>query len=310
MPKPNPLGKINFEGMDPVFTQHYSQMIDTVNTLAGYNGEIELSDHVNMGGKRVTNVGDAVTPTDVVSSAVAQSRYSPSVLRPNFESKGSAPLQTMRRLNDPNQRELGSSHLNDLMSSVPNANQIFPIITNVGGGVQVVITPTRFKFADGSAVNLQGRTDLLSFPASFTIATISSSGTVVTLTTTTASGLTAGQAVFVQGVSPVGFDGLWQLTSATPPFTLTYQASLGTLTGSGGTLLVNGVYYYSVSKRSIALKLSGPFSNDTPNNRITTNFDGSQIVAVVVVTASGGQVQQSGGGGSPLTGSPAGGAFF
>lgn len=310
MPKPNQLGKPQFTEMDPTFQTHYNQLIDTVNTLAGHNGPIELSNHLNLSGNQVTNVGPSKSPTSVLTSAAAQQQYSATAIRPQLESNGSFPLQTMRRLNDPNQRETQSSYLNDLMSSVPNANQIFPIITTLGGGVQVVIGSTSFKFADGTQVVLQGRTDLLSFPASFTISSISSSGNLVTLDTATSSGLTAGQTAYVEGVTPSGFNGLWQITSATPPFQLTYQASLGTVIGSGGTLLLNGVYYYSVNKRSAVLKLSGPFASDTASNRITTCLDGSQIVAVVVVTASGGQVEQSGGGGSPLTGSPAGGAFF
>jgi hypothetical protein len=309
--KPNQVPKLTtFEGMDPVFSQHYSQLIDTVNTLAGYNGDIELSNHVNLGGRRIKNVGEPVDPTDAVSHDFANSKYSASKLRPQLESSGSQPMQSMRRLSDANQREQQSSYLNDLMSSVPNANEILPIFTTMGGGVQVVIPATKFQFADGFIVQLLSRTDLLSFPATFTISSISSVGDLVTVVTTTATGLTAGQVATISGVTPSGFNGVQTITGATPPFTLTYQDSLGTVSGSGGTLQLNGVYYYSVNKRNNRVHLFGPFAADTPQNRIGANFDGSQIVAVVVITASGGQVQQSGGGGTPTTGSPVGGTFF
>lgn len=310
MPTPNQLGIISPPGDDPAFNQHYTQLTNAVNTLIGYNGPIGLKDHIDMGGKRVTNVGPPEDITDAISHSFANSKFSPSVIRPQLESNGSAPMQSMRRLNDANQREQQSSYLNDLMSSVPNANEIIPFFTTMGGGVQVVINPTRFQFADGAIVQLLGRTDLLSFPATFTISSISSVGDVVTLVTTAATGLTAGQVATIQGVSPVGFNGVELITSATPPFTLTYQASLGTVSGSGGQLLINGVYYYAVNKRNNRIHLFGPFASDSPRNRIGANFDGSQIVAVVVITSGGGQLQQSGGGGTPTTGSPVGGTFF
>ena len=157
---------------------------------------------------------------------------------------------------------------------------------------------------------LNGRTDVLSLPAQFAISAITSSGNVVTITTATASGLVAGQVVTINGVAPPEFNLTAVLTSSTPPFTLTFQASLGTLTGLGGFVQVNGVYYYAVRKRSTKIILLGPFTGDTAQNRLQANFDGFQIVAVVVITNDGGQVSQSGGGGSPVVGSPAAGAFF
>ena len=60
----------------------------------------------------------------------------------------------MRRVNDTNQREQSSSFLNDLMSGVPSANEIFPIISNVGAQVQVIIPASLFTFADGSTLML------------------------------------------------------------------------------------------------------------------------------------------------------------
>jgi hypothetical protein len=312
MPKPNQIGKLTtVEGMDPTFTQHYSQLIDMVNTLAGYNGTIQLSDHIDMGGKSIKNVVPTSDPGDVVTQALAAKKYSPSAIRPYLESNGSVPLQTQRRLNDPNQREQQSSWLNDLMGTPPSANTLFPILTNVGGGVQVDLPASTFTFADGSIVSLLAYTHLLSLPASYTISSISATGNVVTVVLTTPSTLTAGSAVTIEGVTPSSFNGTFVLTSVTGGgTTFTYQLSIGTVTGSGGTALLNGVYYFTVTKRSNLIFVKGPFAADTAQNRLQANFDSFQIVAVVVVTASGGQVESSGGGGSPLTGPVAAGAFL
>jgi len=307
----NQLAKPIFPSMPAEFQAHYSQLTDTINSLIGKNGTIPLSNHLDMAGYRIMNVGDPEEDTDALSSGVAQNSYSVGALAPQLESSSPTGLKSMRRLNDTNQREQGSSYLNDLMSAVPNANEIYPLITNSGGEVQVVIPTSLFTWADGSSIQLISRTDLLPLPAQYAINTISSTGLVVTLTTTVASGLSAGQAATIVGVTPASFNGTFGITSATPPYTLTYQSSLGTLTGSGGYVQTNGVYYYTVKKRDPTVHLSGPYASDTMQNRLQVNYDGFQIVAVVVITNSGGQVLLSGGGGSPITGaSPAAGAFF
>lgn len=311
MPLPNQLPKLNFEGIDPVFQQWLNQAADAINTHSGYNGPVTLADHLDLGGNRVMNIGPPVAATDALPSGVAAQTYSAPVLRPQLESSGSSPLVTPRRMNDPNQREQVSSYMNDLMSSVPSANDIFPTITPSGGGVSVSVPSSLFTFADRSTVLLNGRTDLLSLPAQVAITNVTVAGGVVTITTATPSGLVAGQIATIVGVDPPVYNGTRQLTSATPPFTLTYNDSGASgAYVSGGFVQVQGVYCYGVRKRSTSITLFGPFSSDSAQNRLQVNFDGFQIVAVVVVTADGGQVEQSGGGGSPIVGSPAGGAFF
>jgi hypothetical protein len=305
----NQLSKPQFPEMDPLFSAHYSQLTDTVNSLIGYNGQINLVNHLSLAGKRIMNVGEPIDPTDALSSGIAQSKYSVQVLAPQLEANSKTGLKSMRRVNDKNQREQSSSWLNDLMSSVPSANLIFPIITN-GASVQVVIPASLFTWADGSTIMLISRTDLLSKPAQFAISTISSVGNVVTVVTTAPSGLAAGQAATITGVTPASFNGTFGLTSVTLPDTFTYQLDLGTLSGSGGSVLLNSVYYYAVQKRDPTVHLLGPFPSDTMQNRLQANFDGFQIVAVVVITNNGGQVSLSGGGGSPIVGSPTAGSFF
>lgn len=311
MPKPDQLSKPQFPGMDPTFQQHYQQLIDTVNTLSGYNGEIELSDHLNLGFKRIKNVGVPVDPSDALSSGVAAGKYSAAVLRPQLESGSSQPFRSYRQMNNQTQREATSSWLNDLMSSPPNANTVFPTLTNVGSNVQVSIPASIFTFADGSQVKIQGRVDLLSRPAQYAITSLSVASGLVTVNCA-ASGLIAGEvATIVPGTNST-FAGTFQLTSSTGGGSvLQYQDPSASGTDTSGFVEVNGVYYYTLKKRSQTLVLRGPFTIDSCQNRLQVCFDGSQIVAVIVVTNSGAQVQLSGGGGTPITGaSPGAGAFF
>lgn len=310
MPPPNKLPVRTFAELPVDFQQHYQQLTDTVNSLTGHNGTVQLVSDVDLGGNRVKNLGTAKEPNDALASTVAEQRYSATALKPKLQPGGSASMVGYRMINNGSQREQVSSYMNDLMSSVPSANTIYPTITNSGGQVSVSIPAGPFTFADGSTINLIGRVDLLSLPAQYAIASISSSGTVITVTTSSASGLAGGQIATIAGVTPASFNGTVQLTSATPPDTLTYQSNLGTLTGSGGYVQTNGVWYYTVKKRSQHITILGPYSADTAQNRLQASYDGYQIVAVVVLTASGGQVGQSGGGGSPIVGSPTAGAFF
>lgn len=310
MPKPNQLPKLQFPEMDPVFQQHYSQMIDTINTLCGYSGEVELAGHLNLGGNRITNVGKPVQASDAISNAVAASLYSAPALKSQLESTGSSPLVSYRQLNNQTQREQVSSFLNDLMSSVPNANGILPTLTNGVGTVTVSIPSTTLRFADGSSIVLNGRVDILTVPAQYAITTIAAVSDLVTVNCA-ATGLVAGQAATITGVSPSSFNGTFTLISSTGGgTTIEYQDPIGTVSGSGGFVQGNGTYYYGAQKRNSNIALFGPFSGDSAVNRLSVNNDGFQIVAVVVITNSGGQISLSGGGGSAIIGSPTAGAFF
>lgn len=310
MPLPNQLPKLNFEGIDPVFQQWLHQLVDTVNTHSGYNGPIQVANHLDMGGNRITGVAAPVADTDVVTHAVAQASYSASALKPQLESNSSNPLTTYRIMNSGTQREAQSSWLNDLMSPVPSATAIFPQPVNIGGGVQVTIPSEPFTFADRSTVILIGRTDILSFPSTFSIISISVSGNVVTVVTSTPTGLTVGAGFTVFGVTPSQFNGSFTVASIISSTSFTYQNDIGTGSGSGGEIDLNNVYYYAARKRSNTIHLLGPYSGDTARNRLNAGYDGNQIIAVVTLIGSGALLSSTGGGGSPITGSPAAGAFF
>lgn len=309
---------MNFDGIDPTFQKWLDQVADTVNTHSGYNGTVQLADHLDLGGNRIMNIGAPAAPTDAITSGIAEGKYSAKTLKPQLQSGGSQPLDTYRMLNSGSQRESVSSFLNDLPSSVPNANAIFPTLTTSGGSVQVVIPASLFTFSDGSSILLNGRTDLLTLPMQYALTSISVASGVVTAVfsyTGTPPSIAAGNAGTISGVSPSAYNGTFTLISVvinTGAMTVTieYQDPSAGGAATGGFFQLNPVWYYAAKKRSADIYLLGPYATDSAQNRLNVNMDGYQIVAVVVITNSGGQVSQSGGGGSPIVGSPTAGAFF
>lgn len=306
----NQLSKPIFQGLPADFLIHYSQLIDTVNSLGGYSGAIVLHDHIDLNGKQVKNLGSPTDPSDAIAHIFAEKNYSAEAVQPRLESTGSNPLKTMRRVSDPNQREGVSSFLNDLMSTPPSANNIIPLTSSGGGGVVVTIPASPFTFADNSSIILESRTDTLPLPPAFTIVSISCVANLVTVQTSTPTGLAVGDSFTVTGVSPASFNGSFTVTSVINPTTFTYQLDIGTVSGSGGHIELNNVWYYMIHKRQSYVALFGPTSGDTAQNRLGVCHDSYQIVAVVVVTNSGHNVASSGGGGSALIGPPTAGAFF
>jgi hypothetical protein len=310
MPKPPKLGKITFSSLSLPEQIQMSNLQDAVNILGGHSGEVELSNHLNLSGNKITNVAPPTAESDVLTSGVAETKYSAAALKPQISPSGSQPMLGYRIINSGSQREAQSSFLNDLMSTPPNANNIYPLLSNVSGGVKVIIPASPFTFADGSTILLLSRTDTLSLPTVYAISTIGCVSNLVTVQTVNPISVSRGQVVTIIGVSPAGFNGPWEVTTYTPPNEFTYQDFLGTVSGSGGNVELGNTYYYMAKKRSQFVALVGPLSGDTAYNRLRVCADGSQIVAVVSLTSSGGVVAQSGGGGSPIIGSPTAGSFF
>jgi hypothetical protein len=306
----NELPKPMFPGMDPTFSLHYSEMIDAVNSLLGYRGDVAIKAPLDLGGNRIKNVGTAVEPSDAVSHALAEASYSATALQPKLESTGSNPLKSVRRVNDPNQREQSSSFLKDLLSTAPSANQVIPLTTPSMGGISVTIPAGLFTFADRSSVYLQSRTDLLTLPTATSITSISCVGNLVTVVTSAPTGVVAGQGVTIAGVSPATFNGSFTVVSVLSSTSFTYQLDLGTVSGSGGRVELLNVHYYTITKRSGYVRLLPVVSGDTAANRLQACFDNFQIIAVVVLTSTGSNVASSGGGGSAIVGSPTAGAMF
>lgn len=307
----NKLAKIDLTGTPADFQRHYSQLTDAVNSLAGHNGPIPLADHLDMGGNSVRNLGVPAAPTDAIASGVAEGKYSAAALAPKISPTGPQAMSGYRILGSAGQREPTSTYMKDLMSSTPNANGILPTLKVVGGGVQVDIPAEKITFADQGSLLLQGRTDVLALPSSFTITSITAVGNLVTVVVGSPTGLVAGNLMTIDGVLPTNFNGAFIVESSTGGgSTLTYTAQVGTGSGAGGNVEIANVYYYTAQKKNTQIQLLGPFNGDTAQNRLQVCYDGFQIVAVVVLTASGGQVSQSGGGGTPIVGSPTAGSFF
>jgi hypothetical protein len=292
------------------FNREWGQLVDKVNALAGHDGPVQLSNHLNMNGNAIQNVVPTGEDNDVVTKASGNQIYGPSVMQTALEGRGSHPLKTVRRVNDKNQRESFSSFLNDTMSTPPNANTAQVFYVNGGATTQVTVPATQVGFADGSVQHVASRTDVLSNPASVVIVSITVAGNVATVTTATAHGLIAGDVAFLTGVTPSDFDGAFAVTGVGSPTTFTFNIVTSAGSGAGGTVSLGGVYYYYAVKNSKVVNLIGPFSADTPQNRLNANTDGKQIVAVAVLTSSGGVNEQSGGGGTPTTGAVNSGSFF
>jgi hypothetical protein len=94
MPKSPKLGKITFSSLSLPEQLQMSNLIDSVNILGGHQGPIELSNHLSLAGHKISNVGAAEGPKDVVTSEVAEANYSAKALRPHLEGGGKAALRT------------------------------------------------------------------------------------------------------------------------------------------------------------------------------------------------------------------------
>jgi hypothetical protein len=271
---------------------------------------VQLFGHLDMGGNTIRNVVPSGNANDVVTNQTGNATYGPQVMRDQLEGRGAAPLKTVRRINDKNQREQFSSFLNDTMSTPPNANTAQVFYVNGGGTTQVTVPAVVVNFADGTVQHVASRTDTLTNPTTVGIVSISVTSGVATVTTSAAHGLVAGDVAFISGVTPTDFNGAWGVTGVGSSTTFTFNF-IGTPTsGTGGSVSLGGVYYYYAVISSAVMNLVGPFAGDTPQNRLNANTDGKQIVAVAVLNSSGGVNAQSGGGGTPTTGAVNSGSFF
>ena len=307
MAKPNQVPKLQFPTMDPVFQQHYQQLIDTVNTLCGHNGTIQLANHLDLDGNKVMNIGAPEAPTDALSSGVALKSYSATALKPQLESTGPTPLTTYRQLNSTSQREVASSYLNALLSTAPRSNTINPIFS--GSSNVVTIPASIFKFADGSSVSYPARTDTLPLPASYSITSWSVTSGVadVVLGSTPSPPLVLGGYVGISGTGAI--DGIAQITNIISPTEFQFNTT-GTGSGVSGNVAVGGTYYYYVQLGVPRIQLVAvPTGVDTPFQRLSVSGDNKQLVAVLQ-TGSGGVVSiGTAGGGTPTNTANAGSTF-
>lgn len=106
------------------------------------------------------------TGSRVLTVAEAKKLFGAAALRRELEATGSSPLQTVRRLNDPTQREKSSAFLTYLGAIVPNANTSqLTGLDNGDGTSTVTVTAGYLPMADGSRFSYPQRQDTIANPA-------------------------------------------------------------------------------------------------------------------------------------------------
>jgi hypothetical protein len=303
----NQVPRRTFTKIDTEFNQHYSQMVDTVNTLLGYYGDVPIRGHINMQGNKIMNAGVASDPTDVLSLQAGDQNYSAPVMRAKLEANGTHPLQSVRRMNDTTQREQNTSWLKTVLSTAPSANNVQVLFSTIDPThTQITIPASLFHFADGEIIKLTAYTLPVTNPGSFTIAAspggAAANGITAAITTTTAfSGITPGSYVTLAGVADAQFNGTWVVSSITSSTSFTFPASFSSLSG-GGTVTTSGIWYFYATHGSPIISSIGlPASADSPYTRMPTSTDQRQLIAVAAVNANGGVAAQSAGGGTPAS---------
>lgn len=310
MAAPNELPLIPTPKMDAVFSQHYRQLTQFVNYLAGYSGPVSVSNDLDLGGNRITNVSAAQSATDVVTKAVADANYSATALKPQLEANGTNPMVTYKQLNSGTQREQVSSFLNDLISTPPNANNIDPQVSG-SGPFMITIPASKFTFADGSSRSFPSRTDSVLAPATYSISSwaISSGVASVSLSSTPSSPLSASTLVYISGTGGI-LDGTQLITNIVSATEFQFNTA-NSGSGSSGTVSTGGTFYYYITKKyPVILMASLASASDTPFNRLMVSSDGQQLIAVVSINSSGVVQAETAGGGTPSNNTANAGSFF
>ena len=302
-----PLQQVIFKSSDfddeslTLFNQQFSNVVNLLNGLAGFNGPIKFPNHVDMGGNRLMNVGAAESESDAVSQSFATQNYGAAALSPQIEALGKSVMQTYRRLSDQNQREKYSSFLNATGSTPPASNSSIVVFGPPSGGtVTATVTAGLLQRVDGSVSPYSSRTDTLTLPTSYSIASLTRSGNTVTAVTSLPTGILVGEGFTVTGASDPTFDGTFMVATIISSTSFTYYQGGVNASSSGGSLASGGVFYYTLRYGQTSLGLvSSLGSVDTTSERVGSSRDGTVIIAVVALTASGGDVLNSAAGASP-----------
>lgn len=101
--------------------QILQQLVNVVNIQMGAHGPVSFLSDLDMGDKRIKNLGEPKNESDALSTATANPMYSSAAQRSAMEAVGNEMLQTTRRLNDATQRHKVSSDLNT-QGSIPPSN--------------------------------------------------------------------------------------------------------------------------------------------------------------------------------------------
>lgn len=296
--------KSDFE--DPsltLFNQQWQNLVQAINVLQGHTGKSTVLSPMDLSNKQIKNLGSPTDTNDAVSKAYADANYGATAVRQQMEILGKSVLQSMRRLNDVNQRETTSSFLNSLMSTAPTTNNSNVTFGSPGGGtVPVTISAGQFSRPDESVVSYPAFNDTVPLPTLINISTLARSGGVVTLTTSGVNPYHAGDTINVtsgNALSDTSFVGTFVITTiVTPGSVFQYDQTAPNASATGGQVDSGGVFYYHLNtQQNILSRTAAPV--DTWQNRLVASFDGQTIIGVAVVNGVGGAVTQSAAGATP-----------
>ncbi|HXN71557.1 MAG TPA: hypothetical protein VN861_03275 [Candidatus Acidoferrales bacterium] len=274
-----------------------------INSILGHAGAPPvLKAGANFGGNPVSNVGDPVADGDVITKAFANNNYGASVVAQAIQALGSsAPvMQSYRRLNDRVQRENYSSFLNSVTNTSPTANTATLSEGAVSGGtIPITVSAGLHQYLDGSTVPFQSRTDTLTLPASFSLASLTRSGNIVTAVTSAANTVAVDDGVGIGGAINSEWQGNFVALTVTPPDTFTYFQPGPDDSTTGGLVSLLATYYYIRTTGQTKLGLVSVPTADTWSARTGASFDKSTIIAVVILNYQGYDLLNSAGGATP-----------
>ena len=302
---PTPLNQIVYKKSDledpslTLFNQDLTNIKKALNSVMGFSGPIRLSNHIDLQGNRITNLGAAESETDAVSQLFGNDNYGPDAIQPQLDALGKKVLQSARRINDTTQREDYSTFLNGLLNTAPTSNtSLVTFGSPAGGSVSLTISAGVHQRVDGSVVPYAAYNDTVTLPTSYAITSLTRTGGVVTAVTA-ANPFIAGETVAIFGAGDSSFDGSFYITTIVSGTSFKYNQTAPDASTTGGTVSLGGVYYYYIERGTNVLARSGPFTADTWSNRTNASMDGKTIIAVVVVNASGGDTTNSAAGATP-----------
>jgi hypothetical protein len=166
----------------------------------------------------------------------------------------------------------GRSQTYDLGAESVGIPQPFAMTTIVGSGTNVDVTFSgATNFLAGDKLDLRNVT-----PKKFAIASASSTSTTLTINTSVAHGLSAGNSVTIAGASLAGYNGVFTLATASGTvMTITDAANPGAMGASGTVRLTTpGTYFDDLGLATIASMVSSSIA------RITSAITGPAVEPV------------------------------
>ena len=160
------LSDLQQEGL-PLLNSLLSQMATAINAQQGASGPVKQPSGIDVQGSTVTGIAPPKNPTDAVSSAHAEAKYSAKALAPKLESGSKTALKSYRQLNSKQQREQYSDFLEACMSTAPTTNSSSISATGpVGGSATVTISAGSHQFVSGNQNPYTQRSDTIAVPGS------------------------------------------------------------------------------------------------------------------------------------------------